>query len=59
MDQHIETAKTVLNVASFAAVVGTVAGWLPPLAALLAIIWYCVLLYDRFIGKNRLGENGE
>lgn len=33
-------------------IIGTLAGWLPPIAALCAIIWYLVLFYDRFVLKR-------
>lgn len=36
------------NVASLSAIIGTLIGWLPHVAALLAVIWYCILIYDRF-----------
>lgn len=31
---------------SVAAILGTFAGWLPPLAALAAIIWYAINIYE-------------
>lgn len=31
--------------------VGAIMGWLPPMAALMAVLWYCVLFYDRFTKK--------
>ncbi len=35
------------NGLSLAAIISTLAGWLPPIAALGAIIWYTILIYDR------------
>ena len=34
------------NLASAAAIVGSLSGWLPPLAALAAIIWYAVAIWE-------------
>jgi hypothetical protein len=45
--------SAILNWASALSVVGTLLGVLPSIAAGLAIIWYCVLLYDRFFAKTR------
>lgn len=36
------------EVLSASTIIASIMGWLPPLAALMGIIWYCVLLYDRF-----------
>jgi hypothetical protein len=33
-------------------VVGSLLGILPHVAAALGVIWYCVLLYDRFITQR-------
>lgn len=49
--QH-EHLRLVGETLSVTAIIGTIAGLLPPLAALCAIIWYCVLFYDRFKKKN-------
>lgn len=46
------TNHPVYDVASIGLIVGALAGWLPPLAAGMGVIWYSVLLYDRFIGKR-------
>lgn len=39
--------------ASIATIIGTVAGWLPYLAALAAFLWYGVLFYDRFVRPRK------
>lgn len=63
MDQHLETSKHVVNAASLATGVGSLLGWLPPIAALvltlMGIGWYCVLYYDRFWGKERNKDRGQ
>jgi hypothetical protein len=53
VDQLNGPAKFTLDLISLGAVVGALAKALPPIAALLGILWYCVLLYDRFLGKGR------
>lgn len=35
------------------AVVGSLMGWLPDIAALAAIIWYSIQIYDRVIMKRK------
>lgn len=41
-------------------VVSSLLGYLPPLAAALGIVWYLVLLYDRFLRNkiNRISTKG-
>lgn len=34
------------NGISLGAIIGTLAGWLPPIAALIAAVWYCVQIYE-------------
>jgi|TARA_R110000764_G_scaffold136289_2_gene224193 hypothetical protein len=41
-----ETSKTVLDAASLAVVGSTLAAWLPPIAALLSIIWTSFRLFE-------------
>lgn len=40
--------------ASILTIIGALAGFLPPLATLLAIVWYAVMLYEWF-EKRRAG----
>lgn len=49
------TMKEVIDWASALVVVGTVAKWLPAVAAVFSIIWYCVRLYDRFMHGRKDG----
>lgn len=44
---------TFLTWASNLSVIGTLMGIMPSIVTVLAAIWYCVLLYDRFIAKKR------
>jgi hypothetical protein len=46
MDQHIETVKHVGDWASIAVVIGTVVGWLTPVAALLSIVWTLIRIWE-------------
>lgn len=51
-------AQHVAEGTALATIGATLAGWLPPLAAAFAILWYLVLLYDRFVsGKDKQGRD--
>lgn len=41
------------DVLSASAIVASLVGWLPPIAAALGIVWYCILIYDRLFNKKR------
>lgn len=47
----METVKYTLDAISLGTVIATLAGWLPPLAALLSIIWLSIQIWDRFNRK--------
>lgn len=51
MEPHGHTVKLVAEGISLAIIAGTIAKILPAIASVLSIVWYGVLLYDRF--KNR------
>ena len=51
-----ETTKTVVDAASLAVVGSTLASWLPPIAALLSIVWTCFRLYETETIKRWLGR---
>lgn len=51
MSEH--PVSSFMNWASALSVAGTLLGLLPHVAAGLGAIWYCVLLYDRFVSKKR------
>ena len=45
--------RLLLEIASVFSIASAIAGWLPPLAAILGIGWYAVLFYDRFFGRDK------
>jgi hypothetical protein len=49
-DQQLNAA---LNIGSAATVIGSLAGWLPPIAAALGIIWYCIQIYEWARGRYK------
>lgn len=55
MDRVSDNIKHVADVASAATVVGTLTLWLPPIAALLTIIWTSLRIYEWF--DERLKAN--
>ena len=58
MNQLLEHAKPVGETASIVTIIGTIAGWLPSIAALAAILWYAVLFYDRFRTRRDRSQDG-
>jgi len=53
MHDH-ETAKNIVDALSIGAVVGTLAGWLPAVAAMLSIIWTTLRIYETRTIQNLL-----
>ena len=53
MHDH-ETAKNIIDALSIGAVVGTLAGWLPAVAAMLSIIWTTLRIYETKTVQNLL-----
>lgn len=58
MQAQQELAKHTLDLASLGVVVGTLMQWLPPLAALLTIVWTLIRIWEtrtvqRCIGRWR------
>jgi hypothetical protein len=51
-----ETSKTVIDGVSLGIVGSTLANWLPPIAALLSIVWTCFRLYETETIKRWLGR---
>lgn len=47
-----DTAKHVADALSVATVVGTLATWLPPIAAMLSIVWTLFRLIEMVTGKT-------
>lgn len=51
--QHLDPQdKWGIDAAAAAAVVGTLIGWLPAIAAALGIVWYGMLMYAWIVNKN-------
>ena len=46
MENH-HALRYTLDFLSIGGVVATLAGWLPPVAALLSIVWLSMQIYDR------------
>lgn len=46
MTDHQQVATASLDVAAGAAVVSTLFGWLPDIAAVLGIAWYCLQIWE-------------
>jgi hypothetical protein len=57
-EQHFENAKVIGDAMSVAAVVGTLAGWLPAIAAALSIIWTAIRIYETKTVQRWLGKGG-
>jgi hypothetical protein len=56
-----EPTKNLVDAASFATVLGTIAGILPALAAIFTIIWTCIRIYEsrtvqEYLEKKRGGR---
>ncbi len=47
-----DTAKHIIDFISLTTVVGTVTALLPPLAALISIIWGLMRIYETWTGKT-------
>jgi TctA family transporter len=45
-EDNIEVAKNVVDAVSVGTVAGSLMGWLPPLAALLTIIWTTIRITE-------------
>lgn len=51
--------ERVLDIASVGVVVGTLAGWLPHVAAALSIIWMAIRIYETDTVQGWLGRKKE
>jgi len=53
-----QNTTTVIDVAAGSVAVGTIMEWLPPLAALLTVVWLAIRLYEyiRWVRKGRKGQ---
>lgn len=48
--------KSTIDVASIGTVVFTLSHWLPPVAALISIIWGCIRIYETDTVQKLLGR---
>jgi hypothetical protein len=48
-----DAVKITLDGAAIGAAIGAIAGWLPPIAALMSIIWLGMQMYDWIQKKRR------
>lgn len=46
MGEHVKVLTHTADTVSALAIIGTFAGFLPPLAALCAAVWYCVQVWE-------------
>lgn len=44
------------DIGAIALTIGSFAGVLPYFASALAVLWYCILIYDRLVNKKRAGD---
>lgn len=58
MTNFSETTKHVIDVVSITTVVGTLTTWLPPIAALLSIIWTGLRIYEMITGRELIDNTG-
>ena len=52
-----EESKTIVDVLAVGGTVGTMAGILPPLAALITIIWTCLRIWETETVQNLFKKN--
>lgn len=52
MTHFTDTTKHIIDALSITTVVGTLTTWLPPIAALLSIIWTAMRIYEMVTGKQ-------
>ncbi len=46
MESHHSISQWVGNVIGVSAIVSTVIGWLPAIAAAIAVVWYAIQIYE-------------
>lgn len=51
-EDNLEVAKSVVDAVSVGTVAGSLMGWLPPLAALLTIIWTTIRILETATVKS-------
>lgn len=56
-DSGLEHVKHAADAASVVTVVGTIAGWLPSVAALFTVIWTGIRIYESKTVQRLLGKD--
>ena len=59
MTEHTQLVKHTIDTISIVTVIGTLIDMLPPVAALLTIVWTCINLYESKTVQGWLGKKGE
>lgn len=58
IDHMSDSAKTAVDAVSFGTVLGTIAGWLPSIAALLTIVWTGIRIWETRTVRGLLDRQG-
>jgi hypothetical protein len=56
LHQNPDSIRHTIDAISISVVLGTLAQWLPPLAALVSIIWGCIRIYETDTVQRALGR---
>ena len=54
MDHNAILWRIGADIASATAILGGMVGWIPYLCAIPGALWYCSLLYDKYVLKRRV-----
>lgn len=59
-----ETTKHAIDALSVGTIIVTLSQWLPPIAALISIVWGCIRIYEtetvqKLLGKRKQGAGDE
>ena len=54
-----EETKAVIDAVAIGGTVGTLAGWLPPLAALATLVWTCIRIWETPPVRNLFKKDKE
>jgi hypothetical protein len=62
-DDHLHVLKVMVDTASAVFTIGALLNWLPAVAAVLSIIWYCIRIWESrtvqtWVGRNKDDYNG-
>lgn len=59
MTEHHETTKQLIDIASLATVVGTLADMLPAIAAIFSIVWSAIRIWETDTVKGWTGRKSD